>query len=132
MEYMERMRPKGYNKKAWAYFYKQAEADKLWAINTLKADPNWINEASVSSYLYLKAHELAKQSYDYSHMRAHGQTYLGSLDDSARELWEAITGKRILLKNTWKYDHTVSITSAQYVNKKWISSFNKECNYKGA
>lgn len=127
MKYELRMKPKGYNTKAWLHLYAEAETEKQWALDTLK-NQEWLNNASISSIEYLgaclhmKAHQIAKEKYDYLFMRAHGQTFIGALDPSARKKWESISGKRVLPKHCWKYDHTVHITSAVYKNKQWFNN----------
>lgn len=126
MNYMERMRPKFYDKKVWEFCWKEAESNKEWALNIVKTDLKWTNEASNSSlemlgsYLYLNKHQLAKESYDYLKMRAFGQTFLGALDDHARDKWETISGKKVNINKTWKYDHNIGRTSAIEIGRKWL------------
>lgn len=128
MEYSERMRPKGYDKRVWNQCYWEAEANKRWAKDTVINNPKWCAEASESglemlgSYLHLPAYKLATEAYDYLKMRSHGCTFLGALDPSARREWEFLSGKTISRKAMWKYDHTVHITSAKIKNGKWIDS----------
>lgn len=128
MNYALRTKPKGYNTKAWLACFSKAKSDREWAFEIVK-DSTWTNSASQMSLEHLgdclsrQVSKRAKDIYDYLYMRAHGQTFMGALDASAREKWETISEKRVLIKNTWKYDHTNNTTSATYVNKKWIHFF---------
>lgn len=138
MNIVERTRPKGFNKKVWAAMYKRAERRKAWAEYTVRCDRKWCAEASQSSLemlgelLSLRPWKLAEGEYRYLEMRAHGQCSLGAVDPSARRKWECITGRRIGEKTMWKYDHTVHVTSAKRVGRKWVSPYNdkKDVSYK--
>lgn len=127
MTLCERTRPKGYKVKVWEHCYAEAERDKAWALDVCLNQHQWFHEASQSSLEWLgkclayQPWKLAQEAYDYLEMRAHGQTFLGALDPSAREKWESITGRRISPKRMWKYDHTVGATSARREGKEWIA-----------
>lgn len=121
----ERSRPKGYNKKVWLAMYLRAIRSKAWAEKTVKTSTKWANEASSYSLrhlgecLYKQPWELAKDSYDYLEMRSHGTTFIGTLDPSAKRVWEKITGRKIGQAKTRRYDHTIHIISATKKNDKW-------------
>lgn len=44
---------------------------------------------------------MCKDSYNYLHMRAHGETSIGALDYPARRKWELLTGKKINRSKMW-------------------------------
>lgn len=121
---IERLRPKGYDKKVWLALYREAEDDKAEAIVQAQSG-TYAKECSTMSLQYLgerlykNAAELAKGSYDYLKMRAFGETFIGALDLTARRRWEELSGKKVSLKKTWKYDHTVGHVSAKAEANGW-------------
>lgn len=123
---MQTSRPKGYNTKVWEYFYNKAIADKAWALNIIKTDLEWSKGASYISIVHLgeclslSEYELAKRSYDYFAMRAHGYTFIGALDPSAFNKWKELTGKVPSKSKRWEYNHTTSITFKKHINGKFI------------
>lgn len=131
LEYSLKVMPKGFNKRIWLVLYRDAELNKQWALKTIKTNTKYAKTASDSSIKYLgeclykSAAELAKDSYLYLEMRSHGITFIGALDPSAKKEWEFISGKEIKAIDKWKYDHTIDITHAKKVNKKWIDYNNK-------
>lgn len=111
LRWMNSNRPKNYNKKVWEHCYREALDNKEWATDTLTNNKDWFSNASASSremigaYLYLDPWVLAKETYDYLETRSHGVVGIGyALDESAKNKWEAITGKHISKAKTWKYD----------------------------
>jgi len=126
MDYANKTRPKGYNAKVWLACFAEAAADREWAFKTVK-DAKWTSSASTMSLQHLgeclskQEHVRAKEIYDYLDMRAHGETFLGALDPSARKKWESITGRKVSSKRLWHYDHTKQVTSANWDGKKWTS-----------
>lgn len=104
---------------------KRAARMKAWAEYTVRHNVEWAKGASESSIemlgerLSLSIKALAENEYRYLETRSHGVCSLGAVDSSATRVWQGITGRKIGSKSTWKYDHTVNITSAYRVGKVW-------------
>lgn len=136
MEFRERMRPKGYNRKVWDRCWIEAESDKRWAESIIKDSCVFYSKASqisiqmLGEYLYLAVSQIAKSHYDYLHMRSHGIAGMSKLDPSAFDRWKLLAGRHPFKTQLWHYDHTKHITSARYVNGKWIDFNGKPCGYK--
>lgn len=114
---IKKFKPRGFNTKVWIAMVRRAENDKVKAGELLK-DGSWFASASeVSRKAVCREYsesvfDLAKESYTYLKMRAFGTTSFGAaLDPSMKREWESLSGRKVPKKQTWKYDHTIHITS---------------------
>lgn len=136
MTIQERTRPKGFNKKVWLALYAEAEANKAWALDIIKNNPEWCRNASTASiemlgaYLHLQPWALAESAYQYLEMRAHGETFIGAICPSSRRRWVELTGKNVSKAKRWHYDHNTHTTSATKKDGKWVDRSGNEIRVK--